>query len=239
MEWYDDSKACLGNAKILLSDIKMKQRLSITDDKIVASMKVDIKNFLENCRSPLDYAAQYIFEEYCKEEYLKKKSLKKKKVFIPKIYYPIRGEKESFMKEIDKIYFPLKQNKSEIINIFQKGQLFTSPRNPSLHYLNLLTNQNKHRNLTKHERQISTHIRSYTDENGNNFKNVYSSNNYGIVINGLSLGEIARQAMAEKREIDATIKVEYYFKDINKSVIPTLESIYKLVDMIVKEIKEA
>lgn len=238
MEWYEDSIACLDVANILLFDIKEKQKLSIEDKDIIPYMKVDIKNFLENCRSPLDYVAQYIFEEHCKNEYIQEQMLKKKKNLNPRIYYPIRGDKESFMKEIDKIYFPLKQNKSEIINIFQKGQLFTSPRNPSLHYLNFLTNQNKHRNLTKHERQIATHIRNYKDEFNNTYKNVCSSNNYGIVINGVPLGKMAIKAISEKKEIDATINVEYYFKDLNKSVIPTLEGIYKTVNMIIKEIKE-
>lgn len=238
MEWYEDSTACLNVAKKLLSDIEEKQRLSISDDTVIPYMKVDIKNFLENCRSPLDYAAQYIFVEYCKDEYLKKENQKKKKNINPRIYYPIRKNESSFVTEIDRVYFPLQNSRPEIVTIFRKGQLFSSPDNPSLHYLNELTNENKHSHLTKHERQLETNLRSYKDDMGNTFTNVYSSNNNGVVINGMSLGDMSINAISEGKEIDVTIIAEYYFKDLNKSVLPTLKSIYNHTNMVVNDLKE-
>lgn len=240
MEWYEDSIACLNVAKKLLSDIEEKQSLSITDDTFIPYMKVDIKNFLENCRSPLDYAAQYIFVEYCKDGYLKKENQKKKKEKRnnPRIYYPIRKNESSFATEIDRLYFPLQNSHPEIVTIFQKGQLFSSPDNPSLHYLNELTNENKHSHLTKHERQLETNLRSYKDDRGNTFTNVYSSNNNGFVINGMPIGDMSINVILEGKEINVTIIAEYYFKDLNKSVLPTLKSIYDHTNMVVNSLKE-
>lgn len=240
MEWYEDSVACLTVAKKLLFDIEEKQRLSLTDVTIIPYMKVDIKNFLENCRSPLDYAAQYIFVEYCKDEYLKKEKQKKKqrKNLNPRIYYPIRKNESSFATEIDRIYFPLQDGHPEIINIFKKGQLFSSPDNPSLHYLNELTNENKHSHLTKHERQLETNIKSFKDDNGNTYTNIYSFNSKSILVDGISIEDMAINALSEGREIDATIILEYYFKDLNKSVLLTLKSIYNHTNMVVSELKE-
>jgi hypothetical protein len=236
MEWFDDSIACLDVAENLLSDIEEKQKISISNEGIIPYIKVDIKNLLENCRSPLDYAAQFIFDKYCRVDYLTRERKKKKPNFYPRIYYPIRKDKKLFDEEINNLYFVIKQEKPEIIDIFKRGQHFSSPEDPFLYNLNLLTNMNKHRNLTKQERQVGTNVNFYKDENGNTFSNISSQNNNAFVIGGVPLGEKIIKAASQKQPVNATVWVEYFFKDLNKPVNHILKSIYEQTRLVINDL---
>ena len=55
MSHFDDAKALLKHAEGKLSDIKAEYVASLSKRKIKAPLLVDIKNFMENLRSALDF----------------------------------------------------------------------------------------------------------------------------------------------------------------------------------------
>lgn len=84
-DWYKDSKACLFVAWDSIKDVEDYSNKAITEKESIylPVLNVRVKNALENCRSPLDYAAVYIFDTYCRGEYSSEKDLKKMELLGP------------------------------------------------------------------------------------------------------------------------------------------------------------
>lgn len=229
MEWLDDSKACLTVAKTMLTELEELMNDSIRNPNVIPFIKVKIKNCLENCRSPLDYAANYIFDTYCKSEYTERE-LKRKK-----IYFPIRKQEPLFNVCIREDFRKLITKKPDLVDILKKFQSFNGDL--WLQQLTSLINENKHRNLSKHVKEKTTHV-----------KNIH--------YDGVTIGKLETNAETPLQigdtKIDfinpcpydyiyekASVKIEYFFTDLNLSVIPTLEAIYKGSSSVILELQNA
>lgn len=222
MEWLDDSKACLDIAQIMLDEVEELIQESIQHDDVIPYLKVKIKNCLENCRSPLDYVANYIFDSYCKMEY-SPHELKKFNV-----YYPIAHSDYSYNNYINKNYRGLNAKRPDIVSIIRDSQSFG--KDDWLKFLPKLINTNKHRNLTKQERkETGVYIHNMALQNGTVLKNVFSSGNGGadIMINGTPFNSQTSHNHSSVESYNAKFCVDFIFKDINKSVLPTLKDIYE------------
>lgn len=228
MEWINDSKACLETAQILLEEIEELTPETIKDDFYIPYLKVKIKNCLENCRSPLDYAAHYIFESYCKTEY-SSRELRKHKT-----YFPIRKTESLFDVAIRDDFRKLHQKRNDIVLILKQCQSFNG--DPWLQHLTVLTNENKHRNLTKQFKEQTTHIKS--GQIG------------GITLNNVTMVNVGTPIQYEGTKIDfvnqspydhlfdATVSIEYFFDDLNLSVIPTLSNIYRGAISVINDLEK-
>lgn len=225
MEWLKDSKACLDIAEIMLDEVEELIQESIQHEDVIPYLKVKIKNFLENCRSPLDYAANFIFIAYCKSNY-KGEALKRRgRVYFPII--PKRLGKSSFYKQINEDWKGLRETNPKIVPILEDCQHFSTV--PWLINLTYLINENKHRNLTKQRKEEKgVHVHNMILPGGNIFNNVQSFGNGGhdIVINGVPFDSSTAQSHPHVNNYNATFYVEFFFTDLNTSVIPTLKEIY-------------
>lgn len=216
MEWLDDSKACLDVAQTMLKELEGLIQESLIKPEVVPFMKVKIKNCLENCRSPLDYAANYIFDTYCKSEYTERE-LKKKKT-----YFPIRYQEKLFEICIREDFRKLPQKRPDIVEVLKKIQSFNG--DPWLQNLTKLINENKHRNLTKQAKEQITTI-----------KNAQIG---GIILENFTTVNVETPIQIDNTKVDfinpspldhlfdASVQIEYFFEDIGLSVLPTLSRIY-------------
>ncbi|MFH7833881.1 hypothetical protein [Bacillus luti] len=233
MEWLDDSKACLDIAQIMLDEVEELIQESIQHDDVIPYLKVKIKNCLENCRSPLDYVANYIFDSYCRMEYTPNE-LKKFNV-----YYPIAHSHSSYKNYINGKYRSLDTKRPDIVNVMRNSQSFG--KDDWLKFLPKLINTNKHRNLTKQERkETGVHIHNMTLQNGTFLQNVFSSGNGGadIVINGTPFNSQNSHNHSSIESYNAKFYVDFIFEDINKSVVPTLKDIHEGTTTVITELKK-
>lgn len=230
MEWVDDAKACLDAADHMLDDVKKYHDLAISDEIYIPYFKVTIKNFLENCRSPLDYAAQYTFDTYCKKEYSKKE----RKNF--NIYFPVRQTQEQF-DEFMNIYFrDLRLSKPDFFEIFSEAQAFQT--SPWLQELNKLVSKNKHRQLTKHAIQRTAHI-DRLDIGGITFtNNTFVSGGTDITVDGRAYNFGDPNPPEKINYIGAKVNYEYLFSDLSKPVLPTLKEIYNGTKNVIERVEE-
>lgn len=203
LEWYQDSIACLEVAKILLDEVEEQQEAAIYNSDVIPYLKVSIKNTLENCRSPLDYAANYISTLYPSRS------------GYPQ--FPIIRDSN---KALESIEWALKCTPdSEILKIIKESQLTKDWMND----LTTLVNRNKHNNLSHHDITNTSHI-EYMNIGGNHFYgSTFSGNGIDIQIGDKSF------TGAETLNIHPGIKGDfsrkYYFKDLDKEVYPTLHEI--------------
>lgn len=212
MEWHEDSIACLAVAQNNLIAIEKLQIQAMHDPHLIPYLKVTIKNFLENCRSPLDYVANHIFDTYCKSNYTSKE-LKKNKV-----YFPVRPDKNLFYNSI-KNNFRGFDNK-EIIQILDTCQPYHVNW---LSDLSKLTNENKHRNLTV-QKTVDAALVHNGLLSGNIFQDVlFKDNNSDFRINDINY---SGPKLSQDYNVDATYSREYIFTALNKNISSTLKPIH-------------
>lgn|GEM_PF-2853408 len=227
MEWLEDSRACLAVAETMLVEIEGMIQQSIRDESVTPYIKVKIKNCLENCRSPLDYVANYVFDHYCIMEYTAKE-LKKFKV-----YYPISPSEHIFNIAIKEKYKSLTTKRSDIVKVFEDSQSFKG--DIWLKHLPKLINENKHRNLTQQSKEQTTTIHS-GQIGGMTFNNVSMINvKTPFMIGNMPINFI--DPSPYDHLFDASVKLEYYFQDIGLSVIPTLKAIHHGATIVINEME--
>ncbi|AVK50681.1 hypothetical protein AXY43_23160 [Clostridium sp. MF28] len=118
MDYLNDAKVCLSVSSSMLKEIEKIYNDSLLQDSTPSTLKVTIKNFLENIRSSLEYITNYVFYTYCAKNYTETE-LKRKKV-----YFPIRKDKNYFDKCINKDFRGLHESNPEIYQILENCQAF-------------------------------------------------------------------------------------------------------------------
>lgn len=217
MEWLNDAKACLNVAREMLVEAQELQEQALENEIYIPYFKVKIKNFLENCRSPLDYSAQYVFDTYCKVEYTGKERKSKKP------YFPIRATRKEFNELIASDFRKLLEKKCEIVKMWENVQSFNSSE--WLRDLNRLLNKNKHRHLTKQNKLRTTHV-PHLQIGTNTFVNsIFKNTGTDIVVNGQPFNFGDPNFPDSIRYFGETTNTEFIFSDLDKSIIPTLQQI--------------
>lgn len=206
MEWYNDSQACIEIAKTMLIQVEEQQVETMLDSNILPYLKVTIKNTLENCRSPLDYAATYISSRYpAYNSHFKHPQ------------FPILRKSKNADRNVK---LALKCNPDiEIINIIKNSQLGLT----WLTDLTDLVNYNKHNNLSK-QNITNTSILEDFSFGGVTLKNVtFSGNANDIGFNGQGFSGV--ELLKLDPNLKGTFHRSYVFSDIDKEVMPTLSEI--------------
>ncbi|WP_394899398.1 hypothetical protein [Clostridium paraputrificum] len=218
MQQIDDAKTCIIESRIILNDIKVIYYSNLYQDTLPSSLKIKIKNFLENCRSSLEYIANYTFYKYCSNNYTEKELQR----LSNGIYFPIKNSKIVFDKCISSKYKGLDQN-IPILNLFESIQPFNSEW---LEHLKILSNKNKHVNFTKQNRYESGHIDYMQDSYGNTFSNITSNGCKHIVtLNGkpVTMANISSNPFINS--FIGNIYVEFVFDETNTPILNTLFNI--------------
>lgn len=219
MQRISDAKLCLSEAQKMLVEIEEIYNKNVYKEQLPPVLKIKIKNFLENVRSSLEYATNYIFYTYCASNYTNKKLAE----ISRKIYFPIYDDKSHFDKCINNKFKGLSTN-NEILELFEKCQPFSGEK--WSRYLGDLCNKNKHVKLTKHNRTESGTIMYFEDIFGVKIKNcTFSGCKHGMVYNGVPLNNNNINYNPYIKSFIGNINTEYIFEDTNTPVLGTLNEI--------------
>lgn len=154
---------------------------------------------------------------------------------MPNTYYPILKNENTFMQLINYMYFPLKKVKPEIIHIFKQEQLFTSENNPFLYNLNSLTNENKHKNLTKQTKRKRGYIENFEYEGIKIQNSTFENVGELLVINDIPIDPAVPNRFTNN--FSGEIETYFIFDDLGKPVSETLSEIYLGVRSIIYDLK--
>ena len=218
MTWYDDSILLLNEAKEQLNDLKSIEFEAVRNEDLLNKAKPKIKNFLENCRSPLDY----IVNDAVNTFKLKGKS--------KRIYFPITYNNKYFESTIFYSFEDIKNTLPELYSFFEKYQCFYG-NDQSTGYLSHLVNNNKHQELSTQENSLVHHVESMKI-GGNFFSNCTFANcDIPVQIGDAKYDFIDNVPVDTKHVSRRTI----IFKELDLDVIPLLENILKAVSNIVDD----
>jgi hypothetical protein len=228
-----DSKFLLNDAAEQLEIIQKFYDDSIHHKEISPVLRLKIKHFLEDIKSSLDYTAYTIFTIYSIEHIKMKLEDHQRQVC-----FPVKHTDKKFDDFIKNVFPELNNKNPEIVDFFKSVQPCYGE---TVWYndLNELVNKNKHRYLTPQYKKEVTQINYMKDVLGNTYNDVTIESNSGTLI---AYGDSMVDVTGKKtnpfiEEIDASVWVDFVFKDLNKSVMPTLFSIYDGSNKIINDIE--
>ncbi len=239
MNYFIEAKELVDYSKKNLISIKAEYDNSLKDKEVKKSLLIEIKNFMENLRSALDYTAHGLFHKYGDTT-----------VSNPNIYFPYAWSSLDIngfrTKNIINRKIPgLVLNRSDIVAKLETYQHFHNPDNDWLPKFMELNNENKHQKLnpqTKSEtKQLNISSKGASMILGNNASITIgkgASIRFGkTVIPGSQTFSANNPPITfGKGEKKVVTWVSFIFVSNNELVIPLLEKTVTGVSKIITEL---
>ena len=143
----DQVDALVEHAKTDLEEIEGQYHRALEQTTILPSLQIDIKNYMENLRSALDYIAHDIYERK-----IAPNRASAGKSEIPKIYFPYGKTEDDFKSGIGSSLPELKNISEDLYNALEAIQPYKIGDN-WLHDFCCILNEKKHDKLSPQERE--------------------------------------------------------------------------------------
>ena len=143
----DQVSALINHAKNGLKIIEQQYSTSLESQIIPVSLQIDIKNFMENLRSALDYIAHDIYDQKISAH-----RVSTGKPEITKVYFPYGQVENDFRSGIGSNLPELKTLSQDVYDLLESIQPYKIGDNWLYDFCNIL-NEKKHNSLTPQTRQ--------------------------------------------------------------------------------------
>lgn len=154
------------------------------NDEIIEIARAEVKTCLEHLRSPLDYIAQHLYDNYSElSKYGARNNKKGQKVF-----FPLGKDNKQFKKKMDIQYPSLEKVGNGLFSLFREIQRQRSDKYKWIIDLMLIVNPHKHHSLVGHQKRQNEDLYNIGNNAiviGANSKNVTLRGN---IINGVNTG---------------------------------------------------
>jgi len=154
---FDDAKALIQHTRAQLPEIESAYEASLSDQEIKPKLLIEIKNFMENLRSALDFVAHGLFHKYGAS------SSKSLKIYFP---YATLSQPETEFQRSNRIEIcipGLTSSRPDIAEKIISFQHFSKESNRWLPIFMELNNESKHQRLTPQIRKETKELRVSSD----------------------------------------------------------------------------
>lgn len=141
MDYFRNAMELINHATDSFSKIKRAYGDSLHDKTIKPTLLIEIKNFMENLRSALDYSAHGLFDKYGNKT-------ETQNIYFPYAWDGLSGNDFKTKKIIDNKIPGISNNRPDIAKAIEGYQAFSSTENNWLPKFMELNNENKHQHLT-------------------------------------------------------------------------------------------
>jgi hypothetical protein len=150
---FDDASHLVQHAREHLAKIQEVFNSSLAEKEIKPKLLIEIKNFMENLRSALDFAAHGLFGSYGSSP------ASRTRIYFP--YAPLSQSKEEFQnsRRVDASIPGLFDSRPDIVAKIESYQHFSASDNRWLPLFMDLNNKNKHQQLTPQVRKEAKELR--------------------------------------------------------------------------------
>jgi hypothetical protein len=182
-----------------------------------------ISHMVTDCLAALDWTANAVKEKYGPTSGRSP-------------YFPLRGKPDEFERGLNEQIKGLRANQPQIADAFERHQPY-QPGNAELGYLHAIGRVNKHQDFTAQTR---------TEERRVDVQFGGGSVSYGPGVtfgSGVSIGGVPVDPTTQRpvphpsQTVTETIYVDWRFNDPPVSVLPTLESLARLVRSAVEDVR--
>ena len=139
MSIFDDASTLVDHSTEKIEMLRELHKKCLVENSVPSEFRVEVKNFMENLRSALDYCARGLFTKYGQSSKAN-----------PDIYFPYvtpPNDRDKFRNEIVEGKIPgLLANRPDIVDMLATYQYYGNSGN-WLHVFMRITNENKHEQL--------------------------------------------------------------------------------------------
>ncbi len=206
-----DIDALIDDADEQLRLVRGMYERSLREKEVPARLQTRIKNVVENQRSALEYLAHGIHQQFGDGE---------RKPYYPIVRSPVDFP-SLFNQHLSGVaeYCPAVRDAIEVRQPYQEGYEW-------LHYLALLTNENKHRRLTPQTRTEQVRVRVEMQGAGTVEYGPGVTFGSGVSIGGVPVDPATQRPVPSPTQtITETTYVDWVFDDPPLSALRTLEQI--------------
>lgn len=240
MDYFQSAKELVNYANNSYSKIKKAYEDSLHERSIKTALLIEIKNFMENLRSALDYSAHGLFDKYGDKT-------KNQNIYFPYAWEGLSYNDFRSKNIIEKNIPGLSKNRPDIVKIIEGYQSFSSNENDWLPKFMDLNNENKHQNLTpqirKEAKQLNISSGGVSISMGESCRIEMGSGTMiqmgGAVIPGglrIDVNNPARIFGQAKQEIITW--VSFRFESNDEPVLPLLEKSLNGISKIINELSK-
>ena len=238
MNYFQNAKELINYANDSYKKILEGYKDSLHEKTIKSSLLIEIKNFMENLRSALDYSAHGLFKKYGDKT-------KSQDIYFPYAWNGLSRSEFKSRNIIENKIPGLSKSRPDIVSVIERYQAFSSNENDWLPKFMDLNNENKHQNLTpqvrKDTKQLNISSGGVSISMGEGFRIEMGSGMMiqmgGAVIPGgqrIDVNNPARIYGPAKQEIITW--VSFHFASNDEPVLPLLEKSLKGITKIVNEL---
>ncbi len=142
MKQFEDAKNLIKNSREKLDKIIILDNTSLSKKTIEPDLLIEIKNFMENLRSALDFSARGVFIKYGSS------SKNNQKIYFP--YTKMGDTKQQLVESLEKNMPGVLAKRPNVLAIMETWQPFNGSSNNWLPLFMDLNNKSKHVELTPH-----------------------------------------------------------------------------------------
>lgn len=235
MSRYDDIQAHRDAAKTSLALIEEEYQSSLKARQINPQLKIQIKNYLENLRSCLDYIAGEINEKYCTRRI--------------RCYFPMACKDKIDFCKFMRGYFPgLEARRKDLFDKLESYQAYNANGRQFLPPFATLVNENKHDQLSPQTRTEKRGLKiDFAGGGGITLGPGASIKGTGKIISGEGILELKGKTISGDSPAEGlpqTIKqtviiwVGFRFDAIGKEALPFLKEVLSGVESIVDDLSK-
>ena len=240
MNAFDDANELIKHAEADMVKIREAYEASLHAKEVTGTLRVQIKNFVENLRSALDFCAHGLFDRYGSSSKAK-----------PKIYFPYATasqDRATFEKSgrIEACIPGISASRPDIVQSLLDMQHFGSHGYTWLPDFMELTNENKHERLTPQVRRESKELRisgggaSIGIGQGASISvgSGASISIGGAIIRGGQTFGVGNPPRVEGGKVETITWVSFNFESTGRPVLPLLEAALEATSQIVTELSD-
>lgn len=241
MNYFIEAKYLIAYSKESLVKIKTVYDESLHEKEIKNSLLIEIKNFMENLRSALDYSAHGLYHKYGD------KTKNADKIYFPYAWDGLDQAQFVAKKIIEQKIPGLTVNRPDIAKRIDSYQHFSSSNNSWLPKFMDLNNENKHQKLTPQTRK---EVKQLNITSGG--VEMKLSGGASITLGGGAFIQIGNSIITGNQHIDPDnpakiigdakqeiiIWVSFHFTENNEPVVPLLTKALEQIEIIVEELAD-
>lgn len=217
----EDSALLVDDATQLLRVIEKHYQDSLEAQTIPPVLRVRIKQFLDNCRSALDFAAFEIFNKVCAPS-IPASELPRAQ---HKVYFPQGANQADFMGKINNWFPGLASARPDIVTILEACQAYAT-LSPWLKRLGDLVNENKHHQLSPQSRTVVNEVRATGPGGTISWNPAQVKFGPGVRINGVPIDPRTQTPRpSPTQRVEVITWVGFNFSTLNLDVVATLREI--------------
>ena len=233
---FDDAGALVQHAKASLARIRAAYAASLTSQQIAPTLLIDIKNFMENLRSALDFSAVGLFKKYGNGN-------ANAKIYFPYALATQTNAQFAASNRIEACIPGISSSRPDVVLALLSVQHYFDPRWSWVPKFMDLNNENKHQRLTPQTRNETCHLKVSSPAGGSiiiegsgsvSIRAGSSIDLGGAVIPGGQVIGVDNPGLVVGGTQEITVWVSFEFSTNHVPVLPFLENSLRGTEKIVQ-----